>query len=334
MPLNPTVRTMTRININLPSHVVRQLFFALRRVGGMRHGPIRHHGQRRSVFERLGPRVRRSAVNGSGCGRIFASAVRNLRQDARRGRRWSSVHRGRQASPLAPRLQSQPPSPRRGVDGAGPSNVAPQAVEAPAPPIVEAPAPPVDEVVAVPMEPMSPALPPPPPRFWCDFCKEFTPIPHTLDPWLLATQAAPALYAVKEEEEDDVVLGLGIRDPFNTATRTGISPYFFLDRAGPSAQPPAATLPFPQPVKTEDAEMVAAPGIGPLAPPPGTRAAAAARMKAKALPEEDTATTAPALRRLLGRRMAAVDRRPGIRRGSWNPTALNLPSAEVLNMGA
>jgi len=83
MPLNPTVRTMTRININLPMHVVRQLFFALRRVGGMRHGPIRHHGQRRSVFERLGPRARRSAVNGSGCGRIFASAVRNLRQDAR-----------------------------------------------------------------------------------------------------------------------------------------------------------------------------------------------------------------------------------------------------------
>ena len=39
MPLNPTVRTMTRININLPSHVVRQLFFALRCVGGMRHGP-------------------------------------------------------------------------------------------------------------------------------------------------------------------------------------------------------------------------------------------------------------------------------------------------------
>jgi hypothetical protein len=57
---------------------------------------------------------------------------------------------------------------------------------------------------------MSPALPPPPPRFWCDFCKEFTPIPHTLDPWLLATQATPALYAVKEEEEDDVVPGLGI----------------------------------------------------------------------------------------------------------------------------
>jgi len=100
MPLNPTVRTMTRININLPSHVVRQLFFALRRVRGMRHGPIRHHGQRRSVFERLGPRVRRSAVNGSGCGRIFASAVRNLRQDAHRGRRWSPVRRGRQASPL------------------------------------------------------------------------------------------------------------------------------------------------------------------------------------------------------------------------------------------
>ena len=44
VPLNPTVRTMTRININLPSHVVRQLFFALRRVGGVRRGPIRYHG--------------------------------------------------------------------------------------------------------------------------------------------------------------------------------------------------------------------------------------------------------------------------------------------------
>jgi hypothetical protein len=275
---------MKRINITLPSHVVRPLFFALRRVRGMRHAPIHHHGQRRSVFERLGPHVRRSAANGRGFGRIFTSAVRNLRPDARRGRRQSPVRRGRQASPLAPHLQSQPPSPRRGVNGAGPSNVGARAVQAPAPPIVEAPAPPVDEIVAVPMEPMSPALPPPPPRFWCDSCKEYTQIPHTLDPWLLATQAAPALYAVEEEEKEDVVPGLDIREPFNTAASTGIFPYSFLDRAGPSAHPPAMTLPLPQPVKPEDAEMVAVPGIGPLAPPPGTRATAAARMEVQAPP--------------------------------------------------
>jgi hypothetical protein len=134
------------------------------------------------------------------------------------------------------------------------------------------------------MEPMSPALPPPPPRFWCDSCKEYTQIPHTLDPWLLATQAAPALYAVEEEEKEDVVPGLDIREPFNTAASTGIFPYSFLDRAGPSAHPPAMTLPLPQPVKPEDAEMVAVPGIGPLAPPPGTRATAAARMEVQAPP--------------------------------------------------
>jgi len=312
---------MTRININLPSHVVCQLFFALRRVGGMRHGPIRHHGQRRSVFERLGPRVRRSAVNGSGCGRIFASAVRNLRQDARRGRRWSSVHRGRQASPLAPRLQSQPPSPRRGVDGAGPSNVAPQAVEAPAPPVVEAPAPPVDKVVAVPMEPMSPALPPPPPRFWCDFCKEFTPIPHTLeysyslpaptpaqvavpggalDPWYLATQAAPPLVAVKEEA---IVAtpGVGFLNVLQAAACALRDPVEAAARMANCANPTPAAR-------------------GPLAP--------AATMA------EGSASTPPSIQHLLGRRVAAVDRRPGIRRRSWNPAALNLPSAEVLNMGA
>jgi len=49
---------------------------------------------------------------------------------------------------------------------------------------------------------------------------------------------------------------------------------------------------------------------------------------------EGSASTPPSIQRLLGRRVAAVDRRPGIRRGSWNLTALNLPSAEVLNMGA
>jgi hypothetical protein len=41
------------------------LFFALRRVGGVRCGLIRHHnhhGQRRSVFESLGPRVHRNTA--------------------------------------------------------------------------------------------------------------------------------------------------------------------------------------------------------------------------------------------------------------------------------
>ena len=66
-----------------------------------------------------------------------------------------------------------------------------------------------------------------------------------------------------------------------------------------------------------------------------TRAEAAARMKAKALPGPPPAKTlsTPALRRLLGRKTAAVDKRPGLcHTGAWNPTDLGLPSAEVLNM--
>jgi hypothetical protein len=61
-------------------------------------------------------------------------------------------------------------------------------------------------------------------------------------------------------------------------------------------------------------------------------------MKEKALPAsppsqaEGTATTPLTLRRLLGRRVAAVYGRPGIRRGTWSPAALGLPFAEVLNM--
>ena len=61
-------------------------------------------------------------------------------------------------------------------------------------------------------------------------------------------------------------------------------------------------------------------------------------MKEKALPSapptsaEGSATTPPMLRRLLSHRVAAVDRRARIRVGSWNPAALGLPSAEVLNM--
>ena len=223
--------------INLPSHIVRGLFFALRRISGVRRGPIRHHGhhaQRHSVFERLGPRVRRNAGNGGhgSFGRLFDSAARGIRADAVPRRRWSPIRRVRQASPQELRLQSQPPSPRLGVDGAGPSNAAPPAVEGPAPPVVEAPAPLVEEVGAepvaapayIPMEPMSPA--PAPPRYWCDFCKEFALMPHTLEynyslpsptpvtpttpvatplhPWYLATQAAPALDAMKVEEEEVV----------------------------------------------------------------------------------------------------------------------------------
>ena len=63
-------------------------------------------------------------------------------------------------------------------------------------------------------------------------------------------------------------------------------------------------------------------------------------MKAQALPAvpptstEGTATTPPTIRRLLGRRVAAVDGRPGIRQGTWNPAVLGLPSTEVLNMAS
>jgi hypothetical protein len=156
-----------------------------------------------------------------------------------------------------------------------------------------------------------------------------------LNPWFLNTQAIPALDAVKVKDEINVVAAPGVGnlfnlgDIFNTVARTGISPYFFLDRArslvlplaraGSSAPPLAATSPT-------------APSS------PATRTEAAARMKEKALPAtttsqaEGTATTPPTLQCLLGRRVAAVDRRPGIRAGSWNPTALGLPSTEVLNV--
>ena len=135
-----------------------------------------------------------------------------------------------------------------------------------------------------------------------------------LDPWFLNTQAAPALDAVEIEEEDAVVSGPGIGiliNPGGTRTaRTGVPPYYI---AGPSV-PPAAEAP---------------------ASPPKTRAEAAVRMKAQALPSPPPAEALPTsmLRRLLGRKTAAVDRRPGLRRtGAWNPMDLGLPSAEVLNM--
>jgi len=58
-------------------------------------------------------------------------------------------------------------------------------------------------------------------------------------------------------------------------------------------------------------------------------------MKAQALPSPPPAEALPTsmLWRLLGRKTAAVDWRPGLRRtGAWNPMDLGLPSAEVLNM--
>jgi len=98
--------------INLPSHVARGLFFALCRASGVRRGPIRHrghHGQHRSVFERLGPRVRRNVGNGGPgpFGWLFDCAVRGIRTDAARRRQWSPIRRSRQASQRGVRLQSQ-----------------------------------------------------------------------------------------------------------------------------------------------------------------------------------------------------------------------------------
>ena len=58
-------------------------------------------------------------------------------------------------------------------------------------------------------------------------------------------------------------------------------------------------------------------------------------MKAQALPSPPPAEALPTsmLWRLLGRKTAAVDRRPGLRRtGAWNPMDLGLPSAEILIM--
>jgi hypothetical protein len=102
-----------------------------------------------------------------------------------------------------------------------------------------------------------------------------------LNPWFLATQVAPALDAVKIEDEVDVVAAPGVGnlfnlgDIFNTAARTGISPDFFLDRAGPSAPPLARADPSAPPPE-------ATPPTPP--PPPATRMEAAARMMEKALP--------------------------------------------------
>jgi hypothetical protein len=39
-----------------------------------------------------------------------------------------------------------------------------------------------------------------------------------------------------------------------------------------------------------------------------------------------TKDTAPAASSIYGRRMGATDRRPGLRRGTWSPASLGLPS--------
>lgn len=85
-----------------------------------------------------------------------------------------------------------------------------------------------------------------------------------LDPWFLNTQAAPALDAVKVEEEEDEVTGLDTGNLVNQggtrAARTGVPPYY-LNAADPSAPPPPPVTPT-------------------LASAPTTRTEAAARMKA------------------------------------------------------
>jgi hypothetical protein len=86
-------------------------------------------------------------------------------------------------------------------------------------------------------------------------------------------QAAPALDAVKVEDDGDVVAAPGVSDIFNSAAKTDFSPYFFLDRAGPSALPPApAGSSAPSPAHPAPAASAAA-----------TSAEAAALMKEQAL---------------------------------------------------
>ncbi|RCV44880.1 hypothetical protein SETIT_9G410300v2 [Setaria italica] len=207
--------------IDLPSYLVRGLFYALRNVRGVLRRPIRHrshYGQRRSVFERLGPRVRRN----NGNGRLFESAVCGLRANVVPCRQWTPV-RGRLASPPRdPLLQGQPPSPHLGLDGVGPSNVKPSAVEAPAPPIVDTLAPRRRNVAArVHIDPAHTRV-----RLLaadahtsrsnsCSDKKQCT----SPDPWFLNTRAAPALDAM-EVEEGDAVSSPSIN---NSAARTGAS---------------------------------------------------------------------------------------------------------------
>ena len=135
-----------------------------------------------------------------------------------------------------------------------------------------------------------------------------TPVaPAPLHPWFLATEAAPMLADVQIEKKDEVDVvaapGIGALTGSRLAGRRGAQPLF-------SAAPGTSTP-----------------------PPPATRAEAAARMKAQALPGPPPAEAlpTPTFRRLAGR--PAVDRHPGIRAGSWNPAVLGLPSPEVLNIG-
>jgi hypothetical protein len=164
----------------------------------------------------------------------------------------------------------------------------------------------------------------------------------SLDPWFLATQAAPALVAVKVNDEDEEIVatpGVGnILNPGGTlAARSGVLPYTFLDMAGPLVPPLAVVLPLPWSIF--GTRIGTAMTLAPAATsPPATHVDVVAHMKAKALLAapptlaEGTTTTPPTIRRLLGRRVAAMDRHPGISRGTWNPTVLRLLSAKVLNM--
>jgi hypothetical protein len=123
---------------------------------------------------------------------------------------------------------------------------------------------------------MSPA----PTCYWCDFCKEWTLIPHTLEYnyklpsptpvtlievaagsglhggnfnlWFLNKVAVPMHDAMKVEEQEAVVTGPGIGVLDNPggmlAARCGVQPYNFIDTAGPLAPPPAAVLLLPRSV--------------------------------------------------------------------------------------
>lgn len=83
------------------------------------------HGQHRSVFERLGPRVCRGGAPDHG----FGPYGRNIATAA--GRSQASLRRGRWTpTPHGLRLQSPSPAPRHDVDDAGPSNEVPADVAA------------------------------------------------------------------------------------------------------------------------------------------------------------------------------------------------------------
>ena len=121
-----------------------------------------------------------------------------------------------------------------------------------------------------------------------------------------------------EDEDEEMVAAPGVDSLFSPggtlAARSGVPPYTFLDVAGPSTSPPTAALPLPRSVFGAHAGTTTTTTLA-AASPAATRAEAAARMKASALPTP-LAETLPTLtlRCLLGLKMAAVDRRPGLRR--------------------